>query len=186
MEKMEILILLLPIVFMIHDFEEIIMLKPWLNKNRGEIKKRFPKFENFLKKMNLFNLSTSAFAIAVLHEFVLISLVTIFSLVFEFYELWFGAFAVYFLHLFVHIIQWVMFKKYVPVIVTSILTLPYCIYTLFVFVEIVEISSTEMLLWALIGIIVTILSFPSAFYLAFKFENWKNSLYLRDCKRESI
>ncbi len=178
MEKLKILIALFPIVFMIHDFEEIIMFKPWLNKHRNEIKERFPKFERFLEKKHVFNLSTSAFAIAVLHEFILISLVTILSLVFQFYELWFGAFAVYFLHLFVHITQWVIFKKYVPVIVTSFLTLPYCIYTLFVFVEIVEISSMEMLFWTLIGIVVTILSFPSAFYLAFKFENWKNRLYL--------
>ncbi len=140
MDKMEILILLLPIVFMIHDFEEIIMFKPWLNKNKSEIKERFPKFENFLAKKNYFDLSTSGFSIAVLHEFVLISLVTVLSLFYKSYDWWFGAFAVFSLHLFVHIIQWVIYGKYVPFIVTSMLTLPYCIYTFIVFIEATKMS----------------------------------------------
>ncbi len=177
MEKIQILMAMLPIIFMIHDFEEIIMFKPWLSKNRSELKARFPQFENFLAKKNYFNLSTSAFAVAVLHEFILISLVTVLSLLYNSYYWWFGAFAVYTIHLFVHIIQWVVYRKYLPVIITSVLTLPYCIYTFFVFINTVEISAMQILIWTLIGIIITILSFPSAFYLAFKFEDWKNKFY---------
>ncbi len=177
MEKMEILITLLPIVFMIHDFEEIIMFKPWLSKNKSEIKERFPKFENFLAKKNYFDLSISGFSIAVLHEFVLTSLVTVLSLFYKSYDWWFGAFSVFSLHLFVHIIQWIIYGKYVPVIVTSILTLPYCIYT---FIEVTKMSQNQMLFWTLIGIVITILSFPSAFYLSFKFERWKHKSYI--CK----
>ncbi|PID57953.1 MAG: HXXEE domain-containing protein [Ignavibacteriae bacterium] len=177
MEKLKILIALLPIIFMIHDFEEIIMFKPWLDKNRSELKRRFPKFEDFLTKGNYFTLSTSAFAIAVLHEFILISLVTILSLWYNSYNWWFAAFSVYTIHLFVHIVQWIIYRKYVPVIITSILTLPYCIYTFIVFISTVEISQTQILFWTLVGIIVTILSFPSAFYFAFKFDNWKNKFY---------
>ncbi len=179
MEKMQILIALLPIIFMIHDFEEIIMFKPWLRKNRKELQERFPKFERFLAKNNYFDLSTSAFAMAVLHEFILISLVSILSLLCKSYFWWFGAFAVYTLHLFVHIVQWLVYRKYVPVIITSVLTLPYCIYTFFVFISTVEMSQIQMLFWLLIGIVITIVSFPSAFYLAFKFEHWKNKFYLR-------
>ncbi|PIE79411.1 MAG: HXXEE domain-containing protein [Candidatus Delongbacteria bacterium] len=178
MEKIEILIVLLPIVFMIHDFEEIIMFKPWLNKNKIEIKERFPKFKNFLSKKHYFNLSTSGFSIAVLHEFVLISLVTVLSLFYKSYDWWFGAFAVFSLHLFVHIIQWIIYGKYIPAIVTSILTLPYCIYTFIIFIETTKISQNQMLFWTLIGIVITVLSFPSAFYLAFKFEHWKNKSYI--------
>lgn len=50
MEEIQILIALLPILFMVHDFEEIIMFEPWLAKNRAELKRRFPKFYTFLDK----------------------------------------------------------------------------------------------------------------------------------------
>ena len=33
---------LLPIVFMIHEFEEIIMLPTWLDKNKAMLYMRFP------------------------------------------------------------------------------------------------------------------------------------------------
>ncbi len=174
MEELKILMALLPIIFMIHDFEEIIMFKPWLKSNRGELKSRFSEFEKFLTEMDIFGLSTSAFAVAVLHEFILLALVTVLSLWYSVYNLWFAAFSAYTVHLFVHIIQWMIYRKYVPFIITTILTLPYCIYTFGVFIHHIKISPTQMLLWTLIGIIAAILSFPSAFYFALKFENWKN------------
>ncbi len=170
MGEIQLLIALLPIIFMIHDFEEIIMFKPWLTNNRDELKQRFPKFEHFLARRNYFNLSTSGFAVAVLHEFILISLITILSLRYDTYYWWFGAFSVYTLHLLVHIIQWLIYRKYIPVIITSVLTLPYCIYTFIIFINEISISPKQMLLWTLIGIVITLLTFVSAFYLAFKFE----------------
>lgn len=48
MTKLETIVLLLPIVFMIHEYEEIIMFQNWLGNNRNELKRRFPKFEQFL------------------------------------------------------------------------------------------------------------------------------------------
>ncbi len=173
---MRILMAALPLVFMIHDFEEIIMFRLWLDKNHAELKQRFPKFERFLSQRQVFDLSTSAFAVAVFHEFILIATITVISLINNFYHLWFGAFAVYTLHLFVHIVQWLIYRKYVPVIITSLLTLPYCVYAFFVFVGTINTTPLTMLLWMIIGIIATIISFPSAFYLADKFEKWKNKL----------
>lgn len=43
MTKLETIVLLLPIVFMIHEYEEIIMFQNWLGNNRNELKRRFPK-----------------------------------------------------------------------------------------------------------------------------------------------
>ena len=40
--KIETLMWLLPIVFMLHDFEEIIMFKPWMNANCAALEKRLP------------------------------------------------------------------------------------------------------------------------------------------------
>lgn len=171
---MRLLVAFLPVVFMIHDFEEIIMFKPWLAKNREELKSRFPKVEQFMAKNHLFDFSTSAFAIAVMHEFILISAATFISLIFNNYSLWFAAFIAFSIHLLIHAGQWIIYRKYVPVIITSFLAVPYCIYTFIQFIQFTEMSPVKLLLWAFIGIIATVLSFFPAFFLARKFHYWQN------------
>ncbi len=171
---MKLLIAILPIVFMIHDFEEIIMFKPWLTKNREELKRRFPKMERFMAKNSLFDLSTSAFAVAVMQEFLLISAATFVSLYFDDYSVWFAAFMAYFVHLFMHIGQWVLFRKYVPVIITSILTMPYCIYTFLRFLRFTEMTDIQLLLWSFAGVVAAVLSFFPAFFLATKISSAGN------------
>jgi len=177
MTRLQILIALLPVIFMLHDFEEIIMFVPWLSKERGELKRRFPKFETFLIKRGYFQLSTSGFAIAVFHEFIIVSVITYLSLWFNSYSWWFAAFMAYFLHLFVHIGQWIIFRGYVPVIVTSILTLPYCIYTFKLYLRSTEMNLWQLIFWAIIGIVVAFLSFLPAFYFAAIFEKWKTGKF---------
>ena len=172
----KILIALLPVVFMLHDFEEIIMFKPWLDKNRQEIKTRFPRLDQILRRSHD-QLSTSAFAVAVLHEFALIAAITTFSMYFDSYHWWFGAFAAFSLHLIVHIAQWLVFGRYVPFIVTSILALPYCFYTLMQFLHFTEMTNGQLALWAGIGILLTAVSFYPAFFLAAKFEEWIKTGY---------
>lgn len=173
----KILIYLLPIVFILHDFEEIIMFRPWLDKHRTEIKSRFPRLDKILLR-NHDHLSTSAFAVAVLHEFVIIAIITILAVHFDSYQWWFGAFAAFFLHLFVHILQWLVFGKYVPFIITSILALPYCSYTIIQFLKFTNLTGGQLTLWAGIGVLLTLASFYPAFFLASKFEHWINTNYL--------
>jgi len=45
MTKINLIMLLLPFVFMIHEYEEIIMFRHWIDRNREELRKRFPKIE---------------------------------------------------------------------------------------------------------------------------------------------
>ena len=71
MTKLETIVLLLPIVFMIHEYEEIIMFQNWLGNNRNELKRRFPKFEQFLAHRGHFDYSTATFAVGTAHEFIL-------------------------------------------------------------------------------------------------------------------
>lgn len=166
-----------PAVFIIHDFEEIIMFRPWLDKNSNELKIRFPKFHSFLLTKH-YKYSTSAFAVGVLFIFLVVATVTFLSLYFDSFQWWFGAFMAFFIHLFVHIAQWIIYRKYVPVIITSILVLPYCIYTFFSFWASSLLSGNEMWIWTFVGIILTILCFPIAFFFASRFEKWKNNRFL--------
>jgi hypothetical protein len=174
----KLLIALLPFVFMLHDFEEIIMFKPWLEKNRSEVVSRFPRIDSILKK-NHDHLSTSGFSVAVLHEFLLISIITFLSLIFGVYQWWFGAFAAFSIHLLFHIGQGVVYGKYVPCIITSILALPYSIYTFLAFLKVTDMTVVQLSLWAVLGMIIAIASFVPAFYLASRFEDWKDRRYLQ-------
>jgi hypothetical protein len=167
------LIALLPAVFMVHDFEEIIMFRPWLEKNRDEVRRRFPQLDKVFSK-NHDRLSTSAYAVAVLHEFLIVAVITYASLFFNAYHWWFGLFAAFSLHLLVHIGQWMVYRKYVPVLITSLLALPYCLITFVEFLKVTDLSTGGMLLWAVLGLTLTAASFVPAFFLAAKFENWKN------------
>ncbi len=172
--NLELIMILLPIVFMVHEYEEIIMFKRWLGQNRNELKRRFPRFEQFLASRGYFDYSTATFAIGTAHEFILISVVSFCAVWFDAYQWWFAAFAGHSIHLMVHLAQWAVYRKYIPVIITTILTLPYCIYAFAEFAKASILSPTQMCLWAAIGVVLMVLSLLSALFLMDKFQKWQN------------
>lgn len=48
MTDLEKLMLLLPIMFMLHEYEEVVMFKQWIFQNRENLKRHFPKVEAFI------------------------------------------------------------------------------------------------------------------------------------------
>lgn len=112
-----------PILFMFHDFEEVLFMKTWVAKREGKLLEYFPKYApTFLRHFNKVSQVGFAFAVAVI--FVFVSIITITASVFDFYLIWLGFFIVYVLHLVVHLIQAIAVRGYVPALVTSILCLP--------------------------------------------------------------
>lgn len=89
MSQLELIICLFPIVFMLHEFEEIIGLKIWFCKNGEWLKSKFPKSARQFTHMNQLSVPDFAF------------------------------------HIVLHIIQWMIVRKYIPVIITSLLSMPY-------------------------------------------------------------
>lgn len=172
----KILIALLPAVFLFHDFEEIIMMRPWMNRNRDELAARYPFMKKMIQK-NHDKLSTSGFAAGIFFIFLVLTSITIFSLYFDSYNWWFAAFIVLSLHFIVHIIQCIVYGKYVPVFITSVLSLPYSVYTYIKFMEVYPMSWQFILLWIVIGSITSLFVMAAAFFIAGKFETWKNKNY---------
>ena len=84
------------------------------------------------------------------------------------YAWWFAAFSAHFVHLIIHFIQWIVYRKYVPVIVSTILSLPYCLYALSEFIHASLLSPSQICLWGLIGIVGMVLSVCSAFFIMAK------------------
>ena len=173
MTTLELLICLLPIIFMIHDFEEIILFKYWISKNKTFLINRFPQLSSRLLA-RFEKLSTSGFTLAVAEEFVLLSLITYSSIYFKFYYLWLSIFMVFFIHLIIHLIQWIILRKYIPAILTTILILPYCIYTLKVVLDYKVFRMYEIALLSILGLVIIGLNLILAHKLAAIFDKWIN------------
>ena len=118
------LALSLPLVFMLHDFEELIGFQPWLRANRAALLQRFPRLAPRLvaqpERMLGAPLACSIFLI-----FLLLTLLSCYAALCGDYRLWYGALAVFTAHLLVHLLQWALWRRYIPCIITSLLALLY-------------------------------------------------------------
>ncbi len=174
MDTLQLLAMLFPIVFMIHEFEEIIMFRHWLLQNRTKLQRNFPKVEAFLFRHGFFHYSTATFAVGIAHEFFWVSFVSLFSVCQEAYQWWFAALMGYAVHLLVHIVQWCVYRKYIPVVTTSLLTLPYCLVAFMVYIEFSASSLLQILLWTFVGIVLVLTSFPLTLFFMSRFHRWQN------------
>ena len=117
-----ILIYLLPILFMLHEFEELVMLPAWIEKNEKELSRRFPALRSKLSF-----LQSPAFGIAVCEEFVIVSACTMATIITGNMLFWYICLLAFSLHFVAHIIQFFIIRKYIPAIVSTVLFLPYCV-----------------------------------------------------------
>lgn len=118
---------LLPVVFMFHDFEEVIFMEDWYKRKSECLKIRVPRLYPMIDKM-MRERTTSSFALSVFLMFLLVSAYTFISLIIGNYIIWWGAFLIFSLHLLIHITQSIIVRGYVPAVATSLLCLPYSIW----------------------------------------------------------
>jgi hypothetical protein len=122
--KTESLIWLLPVVFMIHELEEIIFLKPWLNKHINLLPQRLPKAASvMLTQTN--NLSVHAFVLIVAEEFLLISGLVLLAFENSWFILISSLVLAICLHNLIHLLQLFVIRKCLPVLFSSIVVLGY-------------------------------------------------------------
>lgn len=116
------------VLFMAHEFEEIIMIKAWAIRFDGKIRQLWPKGKPF--GLHFFDQAgyaaspiTETASIGISMQFFLIGLITLFSVLFNYYLIWFG-FAVLSpaVSLFLHTRDAIRFKGYTPGIITAVLT----------------------------------------------------------------
>ncbi len=147
MNNINAIVWLFPIMFMIHDFEEIIFISAWRKKYKYYLdtckmqKKPFADFK-----------STDSFSIGVEILFVIFSFAALFSIIFNSYYIWYGLFFATTAHFITaHINLTLKFKHYVPGIITAILFLPLSIYILYTATLILGFSITEIILSCVAG-----------------------------------
>ena len=171
---MEILVYyLLPIIFIFHEFEEILFFKIWLHKDKEYLCNKFPKAgPKIYSQYNCF--TTSGFVFAIAEEFLLISILTYMAIIFQKEYMWFTVFMGFSIHLIIHIFQWVIYKKYLPTIVTSFLVLPYCIYGFIYFINNNIINIFWITISSIIGIVAVVLNLKFIHYIGYKFSTYEN------------
>ncbi|WP_010096666.1 HXXEE domain-containing protein [Ornithinibacillus scapharcae] len=125
------LIWLLPIMFVLHDFEEIIMVEKWVGKNSAKIYEIVPtKIADRIIKQ--FSMTTAQFSVAVLIIFLFVSGSTILANQHVVQgnlgniHMFIVVTLVFFLHAFTHIGQSILLRSITPGVITSIIViLPY-------------------------------------------------------------
>ena len=120
------LMMMFPVVFMVHDFEELCFLESWIRKNADFLRGTLAG-KNWLK---LEGYSTAALGITILLMFLFVSLTSILSVIFSWYTLFAAAMIVFTLHNLFHILQPLLLRRYVPALGSAIITLPYPLYVL--------------------------------------------------------
>lgn len=155
MNDINIIIWVFPMLFIFHDFEEIIFMQSWIKKNRDYLSARFPKLSKSILP-HFDNITTSSFAMGVAEEFILISIITVISYVENWYNLWAGLFIAFTLHLVVHCFQTLIVKRYVPAIVTSIICLPICTYIIKHIVGLFTLDT--VVLYSILGFIIMVIN----------------------------
>lgn len=144
------LVFALPIVFMLHDFEEIIFLKPWLKRRGDRLPKRLS--EKIRTQMN--RTTTEQFSLIVAEEFILVSGVTFYGVISGNYYPWFAVLLGFTAHFLMHFVQWGVVRSYIPAIVTTFLALPYCYYAIKIAVDRLHFTALELIFCLLIGVAV--------------------------------
>ena len=161
------LLWLFPILFMFHDFEEILTVEKWV-KTKGEVV--FNQLPPFAQKTfrSSFQMNTIYFAKDVFWIYLTIVIVTAFTVFFEIYLLFLILLHVFFIHVFTHVGQTIYFRVYTPGVVTAIiLVLPYSVYTYYrLFAE--QLVHTQDIV---ISVLLLVIALPFAFIILLKGRN---------------
>lgn len=169
---MEKYVWLFPVIFIVHDMEEIIGYGIWLNKNRQMLQEKYPYILKSYK-----DYSTEGFALAVFEE-LLVCIVFCVLAVFTNNQylrlLWLGGFIACTLHFIIHIGQSIVLRQYIPALITSIAALPISIWIICKCIEYIDCAVWKIILFSIIGIVIVALNLKFAQSLIGRFTRWIN------------
>lgn len=178
MNAMNAIVWILPIIFMLHDFEEIIMAGSWKTRHKTQLE-RLVK-ENCKDIMSTkvpykdFR-STASFSVAVLIIFFGFSLISLLSCFFNSYFVWYGVCFAFVIHCVLHFKMCLQLKCYVPGISTAAIFLPVGIYLLWYTATTLGYTFLAIVFSIFIGLSAVIVTFLGLHACISKFEIWLNT-----------
>lgn len=142
------------VAFLLHDLEEIILVEPWIKKNKNKVISKIPeRLHSRLDK--LLNITSSKFTVAVLLEFIIFIPFTFIAAEQGKYFVFLSFNTLFFLHVFTHLGQSLYLKMYTPGVVSAIfITLPYSIYLFYRMIAEQLVTWDQILLSIPLGIII--------------------------------
>lgn len=131
MNTMGFFVWVLPVLFLVHEFEEIFMIEAWYERRKEKISKIWPQKKPFgLDHAGPF--LSASISIGIFSEFIVVVLICLLCVIFENYYAWYGLFAGFLLHLPVlHGMVTSKFKGYSPGVVTGAIVLVPFIWVLY-------------------------------------------------------
>lgn len=172
MNTMNFIVWTFPIIFMLHDFEEIIMAEVWGKRYEKAISIAWPKGKPFALDY-VHCCKTPTFSIGVEILFLFFSLISLFSTIFQNYFVWYSTFLGIALHMiYIHMFICIRFRHYVPGVITSIIFLVPSAWLLFTAKKILNYDISTILLAGLLGIVLTIILIPALHKLMGPFSRW--------------
>ncbi|WP_152657996.1 HXXEE domain-containing protein [Oceanobacillus sp. CFH 90083] len=113
------------IVFMLHNFEEIIMIESWFHKKYPKTRERIPSFA--IKELEKYKTMTSVqFSIVVCILSIVAAALILVTVITEQYFIFFGLNMIFALNIFTHPLQSLLLRCYVPGLWTTLLLIiPY-------------------------------------------------------------
>ena len=110
------------ILFVLHELEEIVFLKPWLVKNVSGIKARFPRIGRVAEKQML-KLGRTGFTLITIEELILLCLLLFYSVQADIPYLWMGTLIMLTTHWAMTVVQSLILRRLIPGTVTAALGL---------------------------------------------------------------
>ncbi len=107
--------LLFPSIFMLHEFEEMLLFPHFMGKNQ-QLQRRF------LARA----FTPSRFNAIVCQEFILLLIVLGLSIYFESFDIYITVIIAYIYHVIGHIFQSIFLRQYIPGVLSGIITAGYC------------------------------------------------------------
>ena len=159
-----------PLLFIFHDMEEIIGLVTWIHLNETLLAQKAPAILKIHK-----GITTEGFALAVFEEFIIVLSITLLAYFSQSRALelvWLGGFVAFALHLFLHIGQSILLRKYIPALITSILCFPISAYLITDIVHLWRVSTSEFFLFSLVGSGIVVINLLFALWLGKKYSAW--------------
>lgn len=174
MNSMYFIVWLLPLIYMLHDFEEIFMAESWAKRYKSEIDTAWPNRQPFgLNYIHHYQTPTFAFTVYIL--FIISTAVSLLSVIFNNYLIWYGVFCGITAHfVLVHIPMCIKIKHYVPGIYSSVMLLTPSIWCLYEAAVLLHFNSLTILIALLLGI--AFAAFAMLFFHK-RMENWSEMLY---------
>ena len=157
------LVLPFPLLFLVHEAEEIMVQHRWLSVHRESLERKLPRLRFLIAYLS--RLNTKAFLVAALEEFAVLLMVTCYVLVGGAFAMpiWSALFMAFSIHLLIHAGQAIVVKGYVPGLVTSFLLCPFVAYGLWSIW--LAMSVWECIGWGIAGITIMVLNLRFAHWL---------------------